>query len=1423
MSARGIRKFSFAIVIWVCCSLPVAQAAKAKAKEKATSSPPPSTALANVETQSSDFPPAELTLGFQTRESETEGIGDLLIPVWNPGGTGLLFVNPRSAMTDHDGEEYNFGIGYRQLLPKQKIIVGANAFYDYRDTGYSTYDQWGVGFELLSSWIDARINYYDPNDKKMVVGTQTEIETSQSEKTTSGWNDPYADNHAVVQDFTVTRTLTTLTTTRTYEQYEQALGGYDWEIGLRLPLPVKQETLEARVFGGAYDFNRDFGDDAQGWKARAELRVLSSLFLDAGVYENDDLTGSDWFAGARLSVPLDLAKISQGRNPFATAKSRLNAESRDFSARLTEMVMRDPQIRLETSKFMENPDLTTEDTSRTKTTQRKSYTLLGDVQFVDGDVSSSGDGTGQRPYATIQQGADNVFGDSNVYVYNASGAYQENVVLSAGTTLWGSGVLIPGMNGKTFGSGIAPVVDGMSMGPSITMANRTTVKGFRVQNTDMGGPAQWVMTPFTHDISRVGVYGDGATDLTFLDNLVSGNTVGIQLLQSGDFNLRFQDNRVTANEGSGMEVWGNGGGSGSFNADITRSLFSLNGADPLLGTDGLLLNANGYDSSVVRVQDSQFLDNAGNGLSLTQSDSSFAMALLSGLQAERNDRGLFSHQTANQISLVNISGSTANDNISGGILNDQQSAEISVGVIGMPNGLDTLAGGLASLLGFPLPAEVDLFLAPSGPVTANGNGGFGVQSMVISDGSLALGGLFDITANNNGSGGIFSINQAPTGIAVGLAGSTENLADIFNLGSEVTGLFGLDLPLSIPGGGQMQANGNAGIGFMMQTFGGQAAINAIVGLETVGNVTGAGTVSFNASDNLAVNAVARLNTTDNGGAGLLMDVQGTDTAAIGLIADVNASGNGDSGITASVDSPNGFAALLSLSIDALRPVAPMLGELFLGAPFEISGNSFGPVIASGNTGNGFTANVTGRDGPLGVGALALFLDTWADDNTGNGFDITVVSTNGLSIAAIISSDVVLNLLNDMAVLPDPIVFDPIGYVSASGNGVNGILLNQSGASGAYSLLTGIRADDNTANGINASLDSSGGDVYAILVDADADGNGAAGVRLDLDAYGHAISALVFADANDNAGQGFNVTQTSTTGDALALVSGSGAWRNGGAGMVYNLTATNGYAVACVTDSTSGRNGSRGGVFTLNAGKDAALLVGTNALFLFDLDYTGALGGDILHTFWDVLPQGESYFMNNGAAGLYADLTSTGGDVVLDIDGAYAGSNTNAGFNITLNALAGNISGLIQQTETIGNGKDGITLNLNGAGGTNTFWLNQIRTTDNGANGINVVENYNGTVNIGGERIVSTNNTANGVRIVVSGLGGVPALDFGGGTLGSLGQSSIYGNGNKDFRYNNGGGTPVMAENNWWGVAPPAAGQFAGSIDWAPWLLTDPDP
>lgn len=607
----------------------------------------------------------------------------------------------------------------------------------------------------------------------------------------------------------------------------------------------------------------------------------------------------------------------------------------------------------------------------------------------------------------------------------------------------------------------------------------------------------------------------------------------------------------------------------------------------------------------------------------------------------------------------------------------------------------------------------------------------------------------------------------------------------------------------------------------MRTQGDIAAINAIVGMETLNNHD-FGTASLSSSPDIAINAVARLVSTDNTGAGLLMDALALDTAAIGLVADVNASDNGDSGITASVNSPNGFAAFASLSTDALRPAAALLGEEFLGAPVTVPGLPFGPVTTSGNVGDGFNVTVTGGNGPYGIGALALFLDTRSDNND-TGFDVTVASSDASAIAAFVSSDLAYGLVSDL--IGEPLPDAGLGDLTADFNWNNGLDLAVTGYDSAIALLAGVNANNNFGGGINASLTSTdgntgllGGGAMAFLVDVDASFNVTGdGIALDLETtdQGDITAGLVDIHADMNGLRGIELTANSLHGSAIALLSDVNVQQNGAAGIFADLTAAEDAALA-VTDSDSVGNTGRGLNAQLNAGDDAYFFAGDFAAE--DLDDVFNFSED-LGPLVDLIPTGAVDFSGNGNGGLFVDALSTGGDVILGLNGASANHNANMGFNLNLTAANGGVLGDVLWTTATNNGGHGLTLDLAGTGGNSEAMLTRVTTADNGGNGINILDNYTGNLFVGGERLTSINNDANGVRIISDGVG-LLELDFGGGGA-SGGFSSFFGNGNRDFRYNNGTAITVDAQNNWWGVAPPAAAQFAGDIDWTNWLLAAP--
>jgi hypothetical protein len=932
------------------------------------------------------------------------------------------------------------------------------------------------------------------------------------------------------------------------------------------------------------------------------------------------------------------------------------------------------------------------------------------------------------------------------------------------------------------------------------MANNTTVRGMHVRNTDMGGPDQMIIFPGlpTFDISRVGIYGNNATDLTIIENILTGNETGALLARGGDFNLLFQNNLVDRNEIDGMNILTEGAGTASFYADISGSTFSRN------NQGGLRIYVNDYAFSMASVRNSRFIDNLGSGLQSDQMNTDLAMFLASGIEANRNGgTGLLIEQSGNLISLANLSGLSANHNAGDGIRLYQSSDFISAGLIGLPDGFGDLVGGLADMIGLGLPPELAAFLEPSGGVTASGNNWGGIATEQYTLNGLTLGGFFDITANSNAGDGVNAFIASDTGVAIGLAGSSQNLSEILQLGSDALGLLGLDLPLSLPGGGQMQANNNSGNGLTMQVDGGFGAIAALVGMEASGNLGGGVDISTEA-DVFAIAAAARVNAIGNEGGGGLGIGANADSFALGLIADVNASDNVGPGILANVFSDNGAAILLTLSTDALRPLASSL----LG--YDLPGQPWGPVTANNNWGPGVMASVGGE-----YLALAAFLDTQANNNS-SGFEVDVQSISGTALAAFLSSDLLYNFIPGL-LGGDPIPGAGLGGITASQNlGGNGINLNVSGFNMAAALLAGVEANDNWGGGINATINSADGGAYGILVDIDATRNVVGnGITLDLQSNWDALIGMVVVDADWNGDRGIQINANSANGSTYALLSSVYPWNNAGIGLFANLSANQDVALA-ITDSSARYNGARGASLFLNAGADAFLFAGDFAADDLDLVYgfSGMLG-----PLADLIPTGPVSFSENGGGGFFADVTSTGGDVHLGIDGASASENSNRGFNLNLNAQNGNIFADVRNVMANNNGGSGLSLDLLGGGGNAALMLSRITAQNNGNNGIHIVDNYTGGTTIVGERLTSINNTQNGVRLVSDGAGALVA-DFGGGGT-SAGLSSFFGNAT-DFRYNNGTPITVMAENNWWGAdANPVPGQTAGAIDATPWLAAPP--
>ncbi|HEY4135234.1 MAG TPA: inverse autotransporter beta domain-containing protein [Alphaproteobacteria bacterium] len=429
--------------------------------------------------QSADKWGAHLDLEGKAGTDRNLGEGDLFLPLAQTDTT-LVFGDMRMRFDDQESSEGNIGLGVRHML-SSGWNLGAYGYFDRRSTeNDSIFSQATLGLEALSTDWDVRVNGYLPlGDDSRTLASTPGISTASL----SG---------AIVQ----------VVTTQGSFVEERALGGFDAEVGWRLPLFDAEADRQLRFYVGGYRFTADGLDDVTGPRARLDFTMQTVPFLWEGSrltlgaeIQHDDPRGTQAFAGLRLRIPLQ----REDDAPTLTA----------LEQRMTDTVVRDIDIVSQTRSASRGADII----------EAATQTASGQALAVLDSATTTG---ANLPSAIAAAGANSTVLLSGTFATAATAALQP------GQTVMGAGTLsvrTPSGYAATLTTAAAAVNGAIpgSNAPTFRLANDSTLTGLTISNVGAG------VIP-----SPIGVDVDGISNATISNNSITvpdtfANGYGIQI------------------------------------------------------------------------------------------------------------------------------------------------------------------------------------------------------------------------------------------------------------------------------------------------------------------------------------------------------------------------------------------------------------------------------------------------------------------------------------------------------------------------------------------------------------------------------------------------------------------------------------------------------------------------------------------------------------------------------------------------------------------------------------------------------------------------------------------------------------------------------------------------------------------------------
>lgn len=392
------------------------------------------------------------------------------------------YLDTRLHVMNHGKIALNAGGGARVLLEQYPLALGGNIYYDYRKSSHLNTSQLAGGFELLSPYVDFRLNGYLPLGGTKHSSPLTFV--------------AFEENHINVKRKT-----------------SYAFPSLNAEVGMPILWPFPKVIQLYTAIGPYYLFGSRVSENhySSSWGVKYRLTASIFQYCELGFELNHDSIFDTTYQGF-IAFHFPLYKKN-------ACRSKRGIRANDYSQK----VLR-PPVRNEIIPVKNQSEIYTLKDANGSPIQ---------VYFINNAASCPGLGTFESPFCTFLNAQSGVpSGPVLVYVLEGNSLttpYNTNAyVMQADQILQGSSTPIT-LNGVT----IPPMTSGMPIltnpgGRGVDLANRTTIRGLNFQNTSgtsiYGNSLLGPITLDQNTILNSGGHGIEITNHTG-NVIVSNNTI----------------------------------------------------------------------------------------------------------------------------------------------------------------------------------------------------------------------------------------------------------------------------------------------------------------------------------------------------------------------------------------------------------------------------------------------------------------------------------------------------------------------------------------------------------------------------------------------------------------------------------------------------------------------------------------------------------------------------------------------------------------------------------------------------------------------------------------------------------------------------------------------------------------------------------